>query len=314
MTEPVAGSAGPQSRSACLNCQTPLEGRFCHGCGQEDRSSLFTLRQLIAEAAHELFDLDGKLLRSLRLLLRPGALTIEYLAGRRARYVSPLRLYLIASLALVASNALFGSEGPLNVKRSIAAAEIRAGRPPAPTKERRKRPEEEDRMLARAEKWFPTVMLALPPVVGLMLMAMHRRRYRHYSAHLYFSLHAQAFISFLFAVDDLLFHWPVALIAGSRAAIADRVVGGLVDLGVCVYLVVAMRRVYQIRWRSAVFRSAALIFGFIAVSLALIFGTFHAAKVLNRWTAPAGAQAAEHRATVRVLRVVELNGIEPSAS
>ena len=55
--------------------------------------------QLVVDVAAEFSGWDGRLATSLRdLVLRPGMLTREFLEGRRVRYISPLRLYLIASL------------------------------------------------------------------------------------------------------------------------------------------------------------------------------------------------------------------------
>lgn len=50
----------------------------------------------------ELFNLDTRLLRTLRrLLFQPGRLTVEYVAGRRAGYVPPLRLFIFSSFILL---------------------------------------------------------------------------------------------------------------------------------------------------------------------------------------------------------------------
>jgi hypothetical protein len=88
-----------QGSEQCRNCGAPLTGPYCAQCGQFDAPSDPTLRELLADAWDALTSLDGKLAASLRLLLtRPGALTVEYLAGRRARYLAPFRLYLICSV------------------------------------------------------------------------------------------------------------------------------------------------------------------------------------------------------------------------
>ena len=90
----------------CLDCDAPLTGRFCSACGQQARDPDPTLRELLGEAWDAFVSVDGRVLSSLRLLLlNPGALTAEYLRGRRTRYLAPLRLYLLCSVAyfLVAS-------------------------------------------------------------------------------------------------------------------------------------------------------------------------------------------------------------------
>jgi len=83
----------------CLNCGTALAGRWCSDCGQKAAHARPTLHELVHEAAHEIAHFDGKIVRTAWLLLaKPGALTREFLEGKRVRYVTPLRIYLLASL------------------------------------------------------------------------------------------------------------------------------------------------------------------------------------------------------------------------
>jgi hypothetical protein len=83
----------------CANCQTPLHGKFCAKCGQNQRGMDRFFLSLVAEAFDNIFSLDSRTARTLlALLFKPGFLTSEYFAGRRARYIQPLRLYFIASL------------------------------------------------------------------------------------------------------------------------------------------------------------------------------------------------------------------------
>jgi Protein of unknown function (DUF3667) len=89
--------------SVCRNCGAAVASNYCPDCGQE--TSLHPLSVL--EFAHELVShyvaVEGKLWRTLALLvLRPGRLTLEYFAGRRQKYIVPIRLYLTASFLLFA--------------------------------------------------------------------------------------------------------------------------------------------------------------------------------------------------------------------
>ena len=83
----------------CPNCNTPLHGQYCWQCGQRSRVRLITLWELLRDAVGDLFELDSRLWRSLKpLMFRPGLLTSDYLAGRRARYMPPFRMYLVLSI------------------------------------------------------------------------------------------------------------------------------------------------------------------------------------------------------------------------
>jgi F0F1-type ATP synthase membrane subunit b/b' len=79
---------------ACLNCGAALAGRYCSQCGQAGHAHR-TLLHLIEEVLHGLFHFDTKAWRTLPLLaIRPGTLTRNYIYGKRARYISPLALFL----------------------------------------------------------------------------------------------------------------------------------------------------------------------------------------------------------------------------
>lgn len=88
--------AGPSDH--CLNCGAPIKGAYCSACGQSAADFRLSFIEMAADFIDSQFNLNSKLLTSLRLLLtRPGFLTIEYNIGKRVRYITPLRLYLIAS-------------------------------------------------------------------------------------------------------------------------------------------------------------------------------------------------------------------------
>src|SRR5580658_1431395 len=82
----------------CQNCGTRVDQNFCPNCGQEYTTMIVPIGHLLREVLDLFLLLDSKLLRTLKLLvMRPGFLTNEYIAGRRARYVSPFRLYFVIS-------------------------------------------------------------------------------------------------------------------------------------------------------------------------------------------------------------------------
>lgn len=99
----ISGNAhenGPTGHpTACLNCGSALAGPFCARCGQRNIPAYPTIREFAGDAWQELSGWDGRFNRTVRtLLLHPGKLTRETLSGRRNRYITPLRLYLSASL------------------------------------------------------------------------------------------------------------------------------------------------------------------------------------------------------------------------
>jgi hypothetical protein len=86
--------------ATCPNCKHTRDGPYCSACGQNNRDYRRALPPMVMELLREAFELDGRIARSLKLLFfRPGALSEAFSANRRAHFVSPVRLYIFASLA-----------------------------------------------------------------------------------------------------------------------------------------------------------------------------------------------------------------------
>ena len=88
----------PAQGSACQNCQTMLQGGYCHVCGQHAHNPLRSFRHAMEDVFESFWHVDGRIFRTLRDLLVPGKISREYLNGHRVRYIPPLRLYVILSL------------------------------------------------------------------------------------------------------------------------------------------------------------------------------------------------------------------------
>lgn len=82
----------------CLNCNAVVHGKYCHICGQENVAAKETVWHLVSHFFQDITHFDGKFFSTLSLLLfRPGFLSREYMAGRRASYLNPIRLYVFTS-------------------------------------------------------------------------------------------------------------------------------------------------------------------------------------------------------------------------
>src|SRR5438477_12154048 len=83
----------------CENCGAPLTGHYCAQCGQAAIDYRRSFRHVIADVLDSFLNWDSKFFTTIALLiLKPWRLTNEFLAGKRVRYVNPLRLYLLASI------------------------------------------------------------------------------------------------------------------------------------------------------------------------------------------------------------------------
>jgi hypothetical protein len=110
--EPRTGqSDGHTHERNCLNCGTELTGDYCHACGQKAHVHR-TLTAFWHDVAHGVLHLDGKIWRTLPMLAwRPGELTRRYAHGERAKFVSPMALFLFSVFLMFAVFSLIG--GPV---------------------------------------------------------------------------------------------------------------------------------------------------------------------------------------------------------
>lgn len=220
----------------CLNCDTRLHGKFCHSCGQKATSASVNVHHFVHEATHEFLHLDGKILRTLKLLVtKPGQLTVEFLEGRRARYISPLRVYLTFSLIFFTLAAILprGLDGAVKVKSGETGLQgdteferrLEAGLSKA---------ERDTDLIGNAVmKHLPKVMFGLMPVFALITWLFYRKQRRFYIPHLYYSVHFHAFVFLVMSVYLLV----------NRAGVLKPVAAVLI-LTVIPYHFIALRRVF----------------------------------------------------------------------
>jgi len=100
--EPAATPGLPAAAAVnarCDNCGASVPGRYCGSCGQRLEPPVHSLGHFARVATEDLTHADSRLWRTLlALLVKPGLLTREFLAGRRASYLPPVRLYLVVSV------------------------------------------------------------------------------------------------------------------------------------------------------------------------------------------------------------------------
>lgn len=106
------GGNGHFHETACLNCDTPLTGNYCANCGQAAHLHR-TFGAFLHDLLHGVLHFEGKTWRTLPMLaLRPGRLTREYIEGKRARYVSPMAVFLFSIFVMFAVFQIAGAAAP----------------------------------------------------------------------------------------------------------------------------------------------------------------------------------------------------------
>jgi predicted RNA-binding Zn-ribbon protein involved in translation (DUF1610 family) len=278
--------------TACLNCGEPFgergehRRRFCPECGQETSVRAPTVREFAQQFGGAYFATEGALWRSLKLLLlQPGALTVQYLAGRRKHFVLPLRLYLTISVLSLLLVRVVGS-GAVEIKggdpveivkeNSNITIDLGGGRAgmrdavffceglPGWVCKRIQRRVDIDpkKMLSEVESLkdrflgnLGGAMFVLLPSFALWLKLAYRNRRLRYTEHLVFALHVHAFwfVALLFTLPS----WGL-LTAGALLIMP-------------VYTLMAMKRVYGGRCWPRLLR-ACLVSVLYGTMLALALG------------------------------------------
>ncbi|MBI4913205.1 MAG: DUF3667 domain-containing protein [Acidobacteria bacterium] len=263
--EPLNGPA------RCPNCEAPLSGPYCASCGQKDEHRILPLKHLLHEVFHDIAHLDARFLRTLGRLMVPGALTLEYIQGRRVRWFPPFRLYLMASLAFFALAALGPTSKDFRLKVNRPAQVIALDGTPVPDEggvaRLAKRAEEINKdpgaFVARLMSWLPRVFFVLLPFFALLLKLAYLRTRTLYAVHAIFSLHEHAFLFLTLALVKLLGWIPYV-----------RGVRGLLFLALPLHLVLGLKRVYGQGWTLTILKAGAIaVLHGIAVMAVLVLTT-----------------------------------------
>ena len=255
--------------NVCPNCGTPVNGNFCSGCGQETDLGPQTIGEFFGGLKAQYLNPQGLLWKTLwTLFFSPGALTIAYVAGQRARYLRPLKLYLMASVVVFGMVQVFGLNLELRLygeqgvhflrsSRTVSVDESRGrgiGITPvqiildhseAPGVQRFRALSAEDRftfLRARRAQYVSYFVLFLVPFLALTLGLFYPNRRRRYAEHLVFGLHCQTFLLFILLAEAKL---PTIL--------ADAL-----SFWVLAYFTMALKRVYGGTWIETLGRGFAI--------------------------------------------------------
>lgn len=262
----------------CPNCNFhfsagPEQHNYCPQCGQEDHDLNVPLRHILEEVAEGLLHFDTKSIRTIRaLVFSPGLLTSEFTRGRRARYVTPIRLYiflsflffLLISFSSGRNTELAGSahnehtnENDFTITFSeLKSNELRGMNEAQLDSVMQARGIEkswlnmyivrqEARIGTGGEREFRHLMLkgasymmfVLMPFFGFLVYLFYRKHQPHYIGMLVYSLHYHSFAFLLFTILSLLSRLPML----SMILLSAPVVVGL-------YLFSSLRTVFRQRW------------------------------------------------------------------
>jgi hypothetical protein len=294
---PEQPATPPGASRRCLNCGALLTGRYCTNCGQAADVHVPSTRELLHEALEGITHSDSRLWRTLYLLwFKPGRLTLEFVAGRRASYLPPFRLYLILSILffLAASyshtqvkfvqfdtatkvvqfeTAPVTSQPECDKLNSTAFAANLFGRDWAPRIKHACNEIARDNgtsLFQVAVGTAPKAMFIFLPLVAFLHMLLYWRPRHKYAEHLLFFLHVHAFffsaMALVVLVAEVAEVWPALSSAASLA--------GLLLWSLPLYTIFAMRRVFGRGWMRTLAKASALFVVYVVVLTITMTGVF----------------------------------------
>jgi hypothetical protein len=261
----------------CRNCGAVIAGHFCANCGQAADVHVPSTQELIHDALEGVTHSDSRLWRTLKLLwFKPGSLTLEFIAGRRAAFLPPFRLYLVlsvlfflmASFSHLKGNVVhLGSElqnTPEEACRSSSMVVFNS-----PRWDERLRHGCEAVLHDRGENLLHVVIGTMPkamfiflPLIAFFHMLLYWRPRHRYAEHLLFFIHLHAFffsvMTLVVVAFDIGETWP-------RTNMLTSAVNTVLLWCLPLYTVIAMRRVFRRRWTSMVFKVLALFLVYLVV-------------------------------------------------
>jgi hypothetical protein len=270
----------------CRNCGAELSGRFCANCGQAADVHVPSTRELLHEALEGITHSDSRLWRTLGLLwFKPGQLTQEFVAGRRAAYLPPFRLYLVLSIIffLVASfshtRVAEIKNGKVQVVTSAASCDeiqFELSGNPAWVQRLRHGCEAAVRdggagLLHVAVGAMPKAMFIFLPLIAFLHMLLYWRPRHRYAEHLLFFVHVHAYFFSAMALVVLLRNashaWPS--VEGTTGIVNPILVWSLP-----LYSVVAIKRVFKGSWFGTLLKAFALFAVYMVVLAITVVGVF----------------------------------------
>lgn len=238
---------------SCSNCSTPLQGRFCHQCGQQMVAGLPSLKLLITTFWDDFIAFDNKLWRTLKATFVPAKLTNEWIAGKQASYVSPMRMFAFLLFLFALNMTFFSNTGNSEVLDNIVEGIVKAGEGEAES------PEQVQQAVHQVAGVLAMVGI---PVMAFWMFLFNKRALFYVNT--VFSLHLCNVLLMTFLIARLItrpIKWSVS--EQTFDAILPPIMFAVLGLLV-LYFVISAKRVYGIGYFGAVFKSLAFMVCFFS--------------------------------------------------
>lgn len=245
----------------CKNCETEFTGHYCNNCGQSVKDFDRPFKVLIFDVVGTMWAFDTRLFKTLKaIFFKPGQVPLDYVHGKRARYMPPFRLYIFISFFFfMLMNITFKSsfkeaenqEGPgienvISINGSANGKEI--------DQEDVKKAEdiitkvkiEKQYYISRFFSLMSWSLFILMPLFATFLWIMFRKYQRYFLGHFIFAINLHSFLFILFIII-----LTVNLIFPGKSSAYEAWLLMLYP----VYIVSGSRKLYGARWKTIFMRT-----------------------------------------------------------
>lgn len=243
-----------RTETNCLNCGSEVSGKFCSDCGQENIETRENFFHLAFHTIGDFFHFDSKFFRSLiPLITKPGFLTREHWAGKRMRYIHPLRLFFFVTIVMViVANAYYKK-----YEKEIKAEKVvRTSSSTSPVTKEDKEVEERQfkkiqngvsKTFDYAAAYLKYISFLLLPLYALAFKLLYIRHKKYYIDHLVYTLHLQSFVYIVVSIVLLI---PLFISASARSWFMN-----VILLSIVLYVLLSLRNLYKQSWLKTILKS-----------------------------------------------------------
>lgn len=218
---------------ACLNCGTHVAGNYCSNCGQKFQPTKLPLRLFLKDAVETLFNVDNRWLKTLKdLFAKPGKVTKEYIDGKRAQYLPPLRIYLSVSIVYFLLIQLSDSEQVFFINFSG----------------------DDQEGLSTVGTVIQYALFFLVPVFAWFAKLLHRKRKAFYIEYLIFAFHIHT-VWFVFLMLELFTVWLNSTSGQGWVSTLAFILSIPAQALTFIYLIVYLKKTFDQSWFIAFLKS-----------------------------------------------------------
>jgi hypothetical protein len=274
--------------SRCVACGADLSDRYCPACGEAAGHHDYSLKHFAEEALEAIAHVDGRVFSTFRsLIVRPGLLASNFLAGRRKSQMGPVQLFVVCNVIyfLLQPLTVFSpftstlgiqtTERPWHRLASAMVASRVAARQVTTAEYAREFDE-------AAHLQGKSLVFLMVPLFAIGAWALYGQSRRFYAEHLVFAFYVFAFLMLWMGISTLALTKPVLF--GVRRGWSDGAIeltaSTMITLPFVLYLFAAARRTYaesngRTAWKTLVLSGWAVAV-LTAYRFVLFFTSFYA--------------------------------------